>query len=478
MLASELEGLLNPVIGSSIRDKGAVPGDTGDQTAAIQAVDAELGAAGGGNLLIPRGVYRCLGALTYSPGVNWVFEGGAQLHFPTDLGSGVRALSPSADALFLNDNEIVNPQLRGPATSPVLGVAGCAMDGLLLNRRTAVRRPLIRLFRSGVVFGADHSSIEGGRVTNNYYNVYFGPGASTFGDQTFSVIDLTGGTMASIACATDNGMDGVALDANVHLGFSPYGIMRETGTATRAFINNSVFNDVAFEACGNAAIYAPNAGDTIGGLSWTGGGIITLSPTYKIPSVPVRNGIINCPKISRSSFAVGGHYGLFDDVGATGYIEATGPGIDSCTFYNMGIVSGFTTATPFLTPATGNSLNTRYEGDGTRGIIIWTSTAVAAGDVMEVVSDSIVRKATAGGTVTGVAESPASASNYLAVAKSGMVSTQITGTVAAGTPLIHDTASPGKLKAATGVAGEYVVAVAVFAGTNTKVLCEWRVGGA
>jgi hypothetical protein len=127
------------------------------------------------------------------------------------------------------------------------------MDGLKTCSSTTLTGCLVQNFRANVLVFGNHERFIACRMTSGYYNVYYAPSAATFGDQTFLDCDLTGARWASVGVASSNMLDSVFFMSG-HLGFAPYGIYKETGTATQSFIHESKLLGTSFEAIGNGAI--------------------------------------------------------------------------------------------------------------------------------------------------------------------------------------------------------------------------------
>jgi len=109
--------------------KGGNGNGSSDNTAAFVAANAELVAAGGGTILLPRGTFKCLGGFSLSDKVR--LEGG---------GMGVTTLDFSAATTFVNGYTI---EARGTLTSLPALAANIALNAITITFASTVAATVV-----------------------------------------------------------------------------------------------------------------------------------------------------------------------------------------------------------------------------------------------------------------------------------------------------------------------------------------------
>ncbi len=234
--------------------------------ACVQDAVRTAKAQGGGAVLLPKGNYIMDAAndlvLAANPVVHLRGEGGSSvLVWPDDLGpgrAGIRADDPGSIESFL---EISDLRPQGNVNNVATGTRPYQMHGVELNRVMRLTRCFERGFNAGALVLNDHQQITFTKIDNCYYNVYFGNGTASYGNQYFAFCDIAGAKFASIGIGYQGSMDTVSM-YSLHLGFAPYGWYKEAAPAgqdpPKGLLTNSTLTDVGAEACGNAGIFDEN----------------------------------------------------------------------------------------------------------------------------------------------------------------------------------------------------------------------------
>ncbi len=212
-------------------------------------------------------------------------EWGATLTWTTDTGGGSFGLQLSANGgVTYETPTIYGFKLVGPGNqASALGTAPCAMGAVRLFDNGRLLNCTMIGWRMGVSFLGNHQKVAYCRVEHCYYGAWWSDGATTFSDQSITHTELVGQKFASLAVAGANTID-TCLFEKVHMGFSPYGIYKESGGSPRKteIANNSSFVDCAIEATGNGMIYDEANDSQVRGCQFIGGYTYIMNATYKI----------------------------------------------------------------------------------------------------------------------------------------------------------------------------------------------------
>jgi hypothetical protein len=159
-------------------------------------------------------------------------------------------------------------------------IVGRTSVGVIANDKALVRDVTIEGFEHGLSIVGNHQRVYSVKVTECDYNLWFGPNADDFGDQTFLDLDLTGARKAGVLIDPSNTIDNAEFIGG-HCGWSPYGFLR---TASRGrhpgkqMLTSTSFKGFAFECIGNAAIYDESGTREVSscvfencGMSWSEG---------------------------------------------------------------------------------------------------------------------------------------------------------------------------------------------------------------
>ena len=222
----------------------------GNDTTLVTSHLAALGSAGGGRWDLQGQTFIVRSAVTIPPNVH--LENGV-FNFDTDLGSGVVAVTLNNGGDSVASPSLTRMKITAPSVTMAYGTVGNAMDGVKTCSSAVLTECTVTSFRANLLIFSNHERIVGGKYSSGYYNIYYTSGASTHGDQVFLDVDMTGSRFASIGVASDNMIDSAMFVAG-HVGFGPYGIYKETGTSTQAFIHDTKMFGTSFEAIGNGAI--------------------------------------------------------------------------------------------------------------------------------------------------------------------------------------------------------------------------------
>ncbi|PAD85006.1 hypothetical protein CHH57_01460 [Niallia circulans] len=224
-----------------------------DSTAAfIKAINFFNG--GSGKLKLSKGTYNFSSQLNLG-GI--ILEGSGiqatKLRLTKSLGTNVPAIITNPSTLrrecTLRDFSLVG---KG---SWVIGTKNANGDGIQIIGSQKIENVRVERFDKGVIIDTigGHCSLVNVKSTNNFYNLFI---QKDNGDNFYFDCDFSGAQMASIGVSSDANMSGGGTILRTHVGFAPYGIYQEQGTATnKDFIVDVLFDHVRFESIGNAAIY-------------------------------------------------------------------------------------------------------------------------------------------------------------------------------------------------------------------------------
>jgi hypothetical protein len=164
--------------------------------------------------------------------------------------------------------------------------------GIVLLSKGEARDCYISGFEAGILFAANHQRVRNIRIGGCYDGMRWYPGASS-GNQNLQMVDLAGNFRSSV-----NIVNGAYIDTNywadVHLGFSPFGIYADAwgGSGTHAAMSSSTFVEVSFESIAYASIWDagyPTNYREFNGLKWIGCGMSVLDSAnygYQSPNTP------------------------------------------------------------------------------------------------------------------------------------------------------------------------------------------------
>lgn len=292
----------------------ASPSNTASQNAT--AINAALAAGTDNQVYFPR-LYN-VNAQLQEPHGNCDIAGAGRgisgVTWTTDLGAGVKSLNDYSDS-FSNIHDL---KLTAPNPSGAQGTVGTAMQSFRTCGKGVYKNLIILNFYSAIEIAADHEILDTIFMSGNYYGLYWGPKkAGTTGNQTINAVDNDWARMAAWAVNPNNVCEAVAA-TECHIGFAPYGIMRESGgVSLSAWINGSSFNKCIFEGIGNSTFYAQGFLGYFGNASFFDcDSVTTPNLTYQAASQPKDYGSIYVEKIdnvhcygSLSLFALEGDYG-------------------------------------------------------------------------------------------------------------------------------------------------------------------------
>lgn len=247
---------------------------------------------------------------------------GATLTWTTDLGGGTFGIQVSdAGGVSFETPSVSGFRLIGPGNqNSALGTSPCTngMGGVRLLDNGRIFNCTLAGWHAGIAIRGNHQKIEYCRVEKCYYGVWWSDGATSFSDQSLSNTELVQEKFASVAVAGDSTIDTSMFD-KVHMGFSPYGIYKESGGSSRKteIANNTSFIDCSIEAVGNAMIYDESDDSQVRGCQFIGGYTYIMNATYKIGA---RNAdyLVRCNYFADNvmmgyrTFSTGADLGFFD----------------------------------------------------------------------------------------------------------------------------------------------------------------------
>lgn len=255
--------------------------------------------AGRGKVLFPDGTYLMSDTLTFGARVVPCgdFNGVSTLRWIADLGAGKPAIRVDNPGEIETWWEIADLRLQGNGNDVAMGVKPYEMHAVHLDRVMRINRCHIKGFFAGAYIVNDHNHINSSFITGNYYNVYWGPGSTSYGNHYFKDNEFGGAKFACLAVASDGSIDNLTI-TSAHAGFAPYGMYREPApagaTPAKAFVTNSTWTDLSFEACGNAGIFDPNEHDSLANIVMNNVNI-DMNPwgdgTYTLAGTPVNAAI-------------------------------------------------------------------------------------------------------------------------------------------------------------------------------------------
>lgn len=316
-------------------------------------------AAGGGVVHFPQGTYLLSDTLTFGARVvpRGDYNGVSTLRWPADLGAGkpgVRVDNPGEIETWW---EIADLRLQGNGADVAMGVKPYEMHAVHLDRVMRINRCHIKGFFAGAFIVNDHNHINSSFITGNYYNVYWGPGSTSYGNHYFKDNEFGGAKFACLAVASDGSIDNLTI-TSAHAGFAPYGMYREAvpggGAPAKAFVTNSTWTDLSFEACGNAGIWDENAASNFANVvmsnvnidmnDWGGGAYILSNRPV---TAAIRLGQMNNVRVIGTQELIVPP-DVFRRV-TTGAIVVQ-QGCNNCDFGGIaGALQTFTAAKPYLT---------------------------------------------------------------------------------------------------------------------------------
>lgn len=299
-----------------------------DDYAAVQAALDAAKAAGGGTVMIPKGVYRMSAKLKRAAGVdvNIIGEGHQSvLYWPTSLGTGVPCLDFDTGYPASNDythRTISQIRFTGPGGHS-FGTAGNQMYGPITGPNDVWSNVYSDGFFCGAAIAHHHETFSDCVFTANFYGAYFtsSTGDTATYDQSFRSTLLTGNFMASLAVAAGE-ICGTASFVKTHFGFSPYCIYKEAvAGAAETFLDLATFTCCTFEQYGNGVIYDESFKNNITNCHFVGcTDSVGFNATYKVTGrntdYAIYVGNLVTTKFDQAGF------GLFATPGTLGVIRA------------------------------------------------------------------------------------------------------------------------------------------------------------
>ena len=269
----------------------------------------------GGHVWQPAGVYYIESTLSLPSGCHWIGDGqlSTQLNWTNDLGSGQYAVNSVASGQT-NAPTITSINFRGPGTYTV-GAQTCNMDGLNPSSTMVITDCAVYLFRAGIVFLSDHQKLFTCEIKNNYYGLLWGANPSSKGNQGVYACALDGNCLASICVQGSNDIDSCIIQ-DTHIGWGPYGMLKtdDPGAvpSTNPMATNTIFQNVAFEYCGAAAVMDQSTGG--GGGATTFNYCTLQNPGYSYGgsayrgSVPLANFVVQTRNVASSTIYGGADF--------------------------------------------------------------------------------------------------------------------------------------------------------------------------
>ncbi|HSX46170.1 MAG TPA: glycosyl hydrolase family 28-related protein [Candidatus Saccharimonadia bacterium] len=244
---------------------------TTTDTSQIQQAITDAHNAGGGVVYLPPGTYKKNYRLTVPPNVRLTgaHKEATTIIDTTDLGGGNYSVLLQEDPNSVQYALIENLTLQGPgAASQQLGVNPTGMAGLWMMGDAQAHRINARQYAQGCIIQSNHESIIECRFYWNFYGIYFANGATTFDNHYMYKVESVVNNFASIGIGGDQRITCSEL-IGVHLGFSPYGIVKENnGSYSKDIITFSILDSIFFESIGNGAIYDQGAAKPITDNIW------------------------------------------------------------------------------------------------------------------------------------------------------------------------------------------------------------------
>lgn len=359
---------------------GALPGNIGNQTAAIQVVLDALSAQGGGSIT-GRGVFRCTGALSFPQNVyvDGPGQGAFELHFPTDLGADVEAVV--LDGFQRNNSALRGVSITGPGTFAI-GTDDVDMNGVYMAQSCNIEDCYVAGFRGGLVMAEDHNEVANCKVGNNYINLLW-PGVrhQSKGNQTFYQCYLEGANFACIGVFGDNNLDYVTFLGG-NCGQAPYGFYKGDGeggaVSQSGMMVSTRLISFAFEGIGNAAFYDASTGtgngaDSMVNCTIEDVGFVWGGPTREIVHGANQDYAVNLRNVLSTVFRPGSQPFTTGDVAAYKFASGAGSRVES---------NFATTAVPVF-DADCALVDYSTVSGGTRGRLLNASGTITAGDLVE-----------------------------------------------------------------------------------------------
>lgn len=450
------------VVNAALPPYNMSPSNTGAQN--VTALNAAISAvwnsgSGSGAVYIPGGasINYSLNAGISIPKTVSLFtdaEWGATLTWTTDTGGGTFGLQLSTTSgVSYETPTIYGFKLVGPGNQgSALGVAPCAMGAVRLMDNGRLLNCTMIGWRMGVSFQGNHQKVAYCRVEHCYYGVWWSDGATTFSDQSITHTELVNQKFASIAVAGDSTIDTSMFD-KVHMGFSPYGIYKESGGSFRKteIANNTSFIDCSIEAVGNGMIYDEADDSQVRGCQFIGGYTYIMNATYKIAA---RNAdyLVRCNYFG-DNVMMG--YRTFSSPADLGFFDCNT--IRNCKHTDgWALISGITTSKP-VAASTNDVLGFQiYGANGQECDVmkVAINNQVANDLLFAAPSQGNAASTAASGAggsdiPVGILQAAANSGNWGVIAKSGRVTaknvTAITGT----TYVKADTSNRGSIVTAT-----------------------------
>lgn len=448
--------------------------DTGDHGPLLQDALDEVD-----SVFVPAGTLRI--ETPFIPPWGRVLHGeGRQtvIHLVQDMGPDEFAIGipPGFPAEIKTGFE--NLRLQGPAfgtgdwgTPPIAQDTGepVEMDGICLGPTVYVDNVAVSGFRSGLVQWGDHTRVWNSEIGGCYYAMYWKANPPSQGDQFIQNTQLGAGNMASIAVngdPTGGNYPGGLVALDVHLGYGPYGIIKEPGDA--AFMVGCEFIDCPFESCSNAYIkdFSPKTGNCLMSRvffrQWASSG---LTPAFEIPDAGHEpNWLFDVDVIEDCLFE--------------GFQQWSTADVGIFNFNRMSRVKICQTASMWGLDFSSTVLTRGFHDricieDGDDIHSVWkTSENVSGGELFELTAADTGRKHTnTSYAVVGAVRHPADANDGVAVVVQGNADILTTGSISTGQYVKVDTANPTKVVAATSFSDGNVVgsAIASTSGGKTRI---------
>lgn len=348
--AEAVTGDTGDVTAINVMDYGATGNGSTDDSAAIQSA-INAAANTGSYVYFPAGTYICQSRISLNNNCSGLVGDanqfvqttgstripGTMLSFPTDLGTGTYAIDGPPDGTFAY-KRIAHMIVTGPggSNSSTMGTSPANMHGIKVTGQYTLDDVSVQYFKAGIRGSGDHIRLTNVRSQNNYYGFYYDATGSYEGNNTYIACFFGYNTFASFAISPNCSLIGDYF-AQVHFGFSPYGIYKEATSGSGQISDSSVFDGCYWEMVGNSAIYDENQscimfGDVFLGSSCTG----MKTGTYRISSrandYTVVVGVLqNVRLLGRDNFLNPAAKGIFSCANVVDFAhEGAKQAIDNC----------------------------------------------------------------------------------------------------------------------------------------------------
>lgn len=432
--------------------------------ACVQDAARVAKAAGGGVVYAPKGTYLMSDTLTC--GARVVLQGDANgastLFWTADLGAGRAAIKVDNPGEIETFWEVADIRIQGNGSDVAMGVRPYQMHGVELDRVMRVNRCHIKGFFAGVFILNDHNHIADSFITGNYYNCYWGPGSTGYGNHYFYRNDFGGAKFACFAVAATGSIDNLTIQS-AHAGFAPYGMYREAtadGSApAKAFVTNSTWTDLSFEACGNGGWYDENAASNFANVvcnnvnidmnDWNGGAYVLAARPV---TAAIRLGQMNNVRVIGTQELIVPS-DVFRRVTVGAIVVQQG-----CNNNDFGGIAGslqtFTAAKPYLTTGGDPNGNT-WRGLGSAGYfsrMVEQSGTTPAGTVLRTKFGLVQALPWSGNNaVAGVTAAPANNGACVPVATEGVVAVRkVAAAIGDGVRVVASLGTAGAAEAQSG----------------------------